>query len=409
MLYTESDVVEYITDNDVKFIRLSFCDVFGVQKNLSIMPVELEHAFRTGVPVDASAVRGFGDEESGDVLLFPDPSTLSLLPWRPSHGRVVRFFCDVKYRDGSPLELDGRYLLKKAMRAMREAGVSCRFSAGCEFYLFQADDNGNSTGIPFDRAGYMGIAPEDKGENVRRDICLTLEEMGIVPLRSLHKHGPGQNEIQFQDNNALRSADDVTTLKFVVRTAAARSGLYATFSPKPIRDQNGSSFLIRLSPIGGTGDSCADAFLAGILEHIEEITAFCNPSVASYERLGGFKTLRYVTWTHNSRQQLMRKTIDADGTQWIELRSPDSTANPYLVYTLLLYAGLDGVKRGLSAPEAFDQGLLSLDREQLKALRQLPEHFEDAIALALDSPFIREHLPERLLCAYVERQTDSQR
>lgn len=409
MLYTESDVMEFITDNDVKFIRLSFCDVFGIQKNLSIMPVELEHAFRTGIPVDASAVRGFGGEESGDMLLFPDPSTLSLLPWRPSHGRVVRFFCDVRYADGSPLEIDGRYLLKGAMRALLEAGITCRFGAGCEFYLFQADDNGNSTGIPFDQAGYMGIAPEDKGENVRRDICLTLEDMGITPLRSLHKHGPGQNEILFRDGNALQSADDVITFKFVVRTAATRNGLYATFSPKPIRDQVGSCFNIKLSPVTREGVSCADSFLAGVLEHIREMTALCNPSESSYERLGSFKSLRYVTWTHKSRQQLVRKNTEADGTEWIELRSPDSTANPYLVYALLLYAGLDGVKRGLQLAEPFDEGIQKLDKEILKGLKQLPEHFDEAIALAYDSPFIRAHIPERLLEAYRTRNAELER
>ena len=230
--------------------------------------------------------------------------------------------------------------------------------------------------------------------------------MGVTPLRYLHKHCTGKNEIIFLDCNSLQSADDVITFKFVARTAATRNGLHATFSPKPIMGKDGSSFNIKISPVTRDGESCVDQFLAGIMAHIREMTVFCNPSESSYERLGSFKSMRYVAWTHKSRQQMVRKQTEADGTVWIELRSPDSTANPYLIYTLLLYAGLDGVKRGLQPAAPFDNGLQGMDENELKSLEQLPEHFDEAMQLAQESPFIRAHFPERLLEAYGKRNVD---
>ena len=227
MQFSKEEVLQYVQEEDVKFIRLAFCDVFGKQKNISILAEELERAFQYGIAFDASAIAGFGDEARSDLLLWPEPDTLALLPWRPEQGRVVRMFTRITYPDGTPFECDTRSLLKQAMAAAQEKGYTFYFGAEQEFYLFRLDEHGEPTKTPYDKAGYMDIAPDDRGENVRREICLTLEQMGIRPESSHHEDGPGQNEIDFRYNDPLRSADDIVTFRMVVKTMAARNGLYA--------------------------------------------------------------------------------------------------------------------------------------------------------------------------------------
>ena len=200
MEYSKNEVMQYVTEEDVKFIRMAFCDIYGRQKNVSVMPQELNRAFEYGIAIDASAIAGFGGEIRSDLLLHPDPSTLSVLPWRPDHGRVVRMFCDITYPDGTPFEADCRSILKRTVADAEKEGIDFFFGAEMEFYLFKRDDEGEPTKIPYDHAGYMDIAPEDKGENVRREICLDLELMGIKPESSHHEEGPGQNEIDFRDS-----------------------------------------------------------------------------------------------------------------------------------------------------------------------------------------------------------------
>ena len=218
MKYSKEEVLQYVREDDVKFIRLAFCDVFGKQKNISIMPEELPRAFEYGIAFDASAIAGFGDETRCDLLLHPDPETLMLLPWRPEHGKVVRMFTHITYPDGTPFECDTRSLLKKAVEDAKKAGYTFAFGAEQEFYLFNLDETGSSTKIPYDEAGYMDIAPEDRGENIRREICLTLEQMGIRPESSHHEEGPGQNEIDFRYSDPLTAADNTMTFQTVVKT-----------------------------------------------------------------------------------------------------------------------------------------------------------------------------------------------
>ena len=211
MNYTVSEVLQFVRENDVKFIRLAFCDIFGVQKNISIMPAELPRAFENGISFDASAVRGFLNVDESDLFLFPDPATLSILPWRPAHSRVVRMLCDIRRPDGTLFEGDTRGLLRRAVADAARMGLQCRVGAECEFYLFERDEAGEPTMIPHDRGGYFDVSPRDKGENVRREICLTLEEMGIQPESSHHEQGPGQNEIDFKYSDALTAADNLIT------------------------------------------------------------------------------------------------------------------------------------------------------------------------------------------------------
>ena len=269
MNYSKEEVMQYVSEEDVKFIRLAFCDVFGKQKNISIMPEELPRAFEYGIAFDASAVKGFGDEAHSDLFLHPDPETLSPLPWRPEHGRVVRMFCDITYPDGTPFECDTRALLRSAVKKAKENGFDFYFGAEQEFYLFELDEQNERTEKPYDKAGYMDIAPEDRGENIRREICLTLEQMGIRPESSHHEEGPGQNEIDFRYAEALKTADNTVTFQTVVKTVARRNGLYADFSPKPLNDMPGNGFHINMS-VQPDRDGCFDSMIAGIMNRIEE-------------------------------------------------------------------------------------------------------------------------------------------
>lgn len=399
-MYTAQEIADYAAAEDVKFIRLAFCDVFGAQKNISIMPEELPRAFSDGISIDASAIPGFGDETHSDLLLFPDPETLALLPWRPSQGRVVRLFSEIRRSDGTVFPLDTRNLLKTAVADAASSGVEVNFGAEFEFYLFKLDADGSPTKIPYDSARYMDIAPLDRGENVRREICLTLCEMGIRPEASHHEDGPGQNEIDFRYGGALASADNAVTFASVVRTIAMRNGLFADFTPKPLPAESGNGMHINLSLARPRTEAARDAFMAGLMEHITEITAFLNPVPASYTRLGEHKAPRYVTWSPENRSQLIRIPAAKGEFERIELRSPDPACNPYLAFALILWAGLDGVRRGLVPPPPTNANLFTAEPALTDTLARLPASLEEAHRLANGSEFVRGFLPEGILRAY---------
>lgn len=399
MNFTVAEVLQYVKEEDVKFIRLAFCDVYGEQKNVAIMPSELERAFKHGIAIDASAIAGFGGEVRSDLFLRPDPSTLSRFPWRPESGKVVRMFCDVTYPDGTVLETDTRGILKKAVAEAKSCGLSFDFGPEMEFYLFKTDEQGEATSIPYDRAGYMSVAPEDKGENVRREICLTLEQMGILPESSHHEEGPGQNEIDFRYSDALSAADNTIAFRSVVRTVAWRSGLYADFSPKPLKNQAGSGMHINIS----VGDSAQlHNVIAGIMEKIREITVFLNPCENSYERFGSDKAPVYISWSSENRSQLIRIPATHKAYPRAELRSPDPKANPYLAFALLIYAGIYGVKNKLNPPSPADVNLYTAPPELLSCFEKLPMSLEEAAVAAASSDFVREHLSQSVIDAYCQ-------
>ena len=397
MLYTEQDVFDYIEQEDVKFIRLTFCDIAGRQKNISIMPHELRRAFSQGISFDASAIEGFGDVLESDLFLFPIPSTLSVLPWRPTRGKVVRMFCHIKHPDGTPFPLDCRCVLENAVREAKKSGITVQFGSEFEFYLFKTDENGQPTKEPFDHAGYMDVAPEDKGENIRREICLNLESMSISPESSHHEEGPGQNEIDFRYSDALTAADNAMHFQSVVRAVALGNGLYADFSPKPIPGESGNGMHINISVKAESGADKMPAFMAGILEHIRELTAYLNPTEDSYRRLGEKKAPRYVTWSPGNRSQLIRIPAAQGEYRRMELRSPDPTANPYIAYALLIYAGLDGIRRDLTPPEATNINLYTAGKDITSRLSMLPATLAEARELAAGSEFLRTVLPKGLL------------
>ena len=402
MKYSKEEIIQYIAEEDVKFIRMAFCDIYGRQKNISIMPQELERAFEYGIAIDASAIAGFGNVHHSDLLLHPDTSTLSILPWRPEHGRVVRMFCNVSRPDNTPFEADTRAGLIRAVEEAKREGVDFSFGTELEFYLFKRDENGEPTKIPYDNAGYMDIAPEDKGENVRREICLTLEKMGISPESSHHEDGPGQNEIDFRYSDPITAADNAITFRSVVNTIASRNGLYADFSPKPLEDKPGNGMHINISVKKSGAADVMPQVIAGTLKHIRDMTIFMNTTADSYLRFGSNKAPKYVSWSSENRSQLIRIPAASGEYKRAELRSPDPLCNPYLAFTLLIYAGLDGIRSNAELPPAADINLYSADDEVKGRYTVLPQSLEEARKLAAQSSFISKALPKSTVEFYTK-------
>lgn len=403
MKYSQQEIIQYVQEEDVKFIRLAFCDVFGKQKNISIMPDELPKAFTYGIAIDASAIDGFGDETHSDLFLHPEPDTLMPLPWRPEEGSVVRMFCNITYPNGTPFEYDSRMILKQAIEEASKEGLQFFFGTEQEFYLFQLDDHGEPTKIPYDHAGYMDIAPEDKGENIRREICLTLEQMGIRPESSHHEQGSGQNEIDFRYSDPLTAADNAMTFQTVVKAIALRNGLYADFSPKPLHHQPGNGFHINISVKSAYDQDCMDSMIAGILDKVSEMTLFLNPLENSYERFGQDKAPRYISWSSENRSQLVRVPAALGEYRRAELRSPDPAANSYLAFALLIYASMYGIKEKLELPEPADLNLFKAPVEVLANFRQLPGNLPAACQEAKNSSFIKKCIPKAITELYCSR------
>ena len=371
MSQTVKDVLDFVKDNDVKFVILTFCDSFGNIKNISLVADELPSAFEKGVSFEAYSVGGFVDPRESDLVLYPDASTIQLMPWRLQHGSVVRFFCKIRHTDGRSFDGDGRGMLFRAQNKLSEMGYSCQIGSDCEFYLFRLDSEGEPTLIPHDRGGYLDAAPFDKGENVRRDICLTLEKLGIKPISSHHERGPGQNEICFKNNDALKACDDLLTFKTVVRTVAAMNGLHASFMPKPLKDEIGSGLHINLSllkdgenlfaPAMLSTKREAESFIAGILARAKE----------------------------------MAVRIEQDGFAKMQLRSADPSCNPYIAYALLLFAGAEGIEKKMKLGK-------EADIENLEETDTLPEDLKKAIDIARSSDFIARYVPKSTLDKFIE-------
>lgn len=402
MKYSKEEVLQYVSEEDVKFIRLAFCDIFGKQKNISIMPSELERAFRYGIAIDGSAIVGFDSRIHSDLILHPDPSTLSVLPWRPEHGRVVRMFCTITQSDGKSFGADTRAFLQDAIKKADEMGISFAFGSEMEFYLFKCDENGEATTIPYDKAGYMDIAPTDKGENVRREICLYLEQMGIYPESSHHEEGPGQNEIDFRYSEPLHAADDAITFKAVVNTVSSRNGLYADFSPKPLPEMAGNGMHINISAKSKDGSDIMPQVIAGILAHIREITVFLNTTENSYNRFGGYKAPKYISWSDENRSQLIRIPAAEEENKRAELRSPDPMCNPYIAYAMVIYAGLDGIKNKLPLMPPRDYNLFDAGKEETASLELIPQSIDEAKNVALQSEWTLSHITEEIKLSYLK-------
>jgi len=407
MDYTVQEVIRFAQENDVKFVKLSFCDIIGRQKNVSIMVSELPRAFEKGIAFDGSAVRGFSSVADSDLVLVPDPSTLAILPWRPQQGRVARLYCHVEKSGGKKVENDPRRILSCAIERARRTGINVRMGAECEFYLFELDEKGRPTLTPQDDAGYCDTAPFDKAENVRREICLTLEEMGIMPESSHHEQGPGQNEVDFRCSDPMTAADSLFAFQSVVRMAAVSNGLYASFMPKPLKNSPGSGLHVNISvsvrgknithEVSENGTDPASRFLAGILRYIPEITLFLNPLTNSYRRMGVMEAPGHIAWGFCNRSALVRIPDAVDEYARMEVRSPDPSANPYLAFALLLHAGVEGVEKELPLEKpSFEDLLIGGHRTP-----ELPTNLAQAIEAARSSDFLRKALPKSVIDSFI--------
>lgn len=411
--YTREDIFRLVEEEDVGFIRLQFTDIFGTFKNIAITPAQLEKALDNQCMFDGSAIEGFARIEDADMYLCPDLCTFEIFPWRPQQGKVARLICDVYKADGTPFESDPRYVLKKVIREAAEMGYTFDVGPECEFFLFHTDDNGMPTTLTHERAGYLDTSPIDLGENTRRDIILTLEEMGYEIASSHHEIASAQHEIDFTFEDALATADKVMTFKMAVRTIAKRYGLHATFMPKPKKEANGSGMHLNMRLLkdgnnvftdeNGTLSRQGEAFLAGILHHVPAMTAVFNPLVNSYKRLvKGFEAPSEITWSNTQRNALVRIRNTKRLGIGLELRSPDSAANPYLLAALCLEAGLDGILNNMTAPAELKEDIrgLSSEEKRQKKIKDLPENLGIALEVMLKDPLIYEVFGEAFTTAY---------
>ncbi len=414
---TTKEVLNFIEENNVKFIRLGFCDPLGNQKNISIITSQIEEALSTGISFDGSSIKGFSGLNNSDLRLSPDIGTLSLLPWRPNMNSVVRFYCDIKNSNGTNFKNDGRFLLKNTIEDMNKAGFNCEMGTDCEFYLFKTDETGEPTKTTLDNGSFLDISPLDKGENIRREICLCLEQMGLSPKCSYHEKGPGQNQIDFKASNPLTSADNFMTFKTVIKSIASRNGLFASFMPKPFLEKSGNRMNINIS-LYKDGKNLfnhknteyykyAEWFVAGILDKIEEITIFLNPSNNSYERFGLLEAPQYTSWTEFDRSQLIRiPATQCNEHGKMELTSPDPTVNPYIAFTLILRAGMYGIENKLTLENPINKNIHDMDKKTLSPLKKLPTNLEEAIKKAESSKFVKDCIGSELLEEYISLKKD---
>lgn len=386
-------IVDELRNQNVRFVRLAFCDIFGQLKNISIGLSSLEKAMEKGVGLNAASIRGFLNIEDSDILLFPDPQSMTILPWRPDDGKVARFYCSIRHQDGRPFEGDVRTMLKDYEKSLEDAGTDLHARTECEFYLFKRDADGNPTDIPMDRASYLEASPIDRGEDIRREICIAMEQMGITYIASHHEKGPGQNEIRFSPAPLLDAADHLVTFKDIVKNTADRMGLFASFLPKPLFGENGSGLAISLSVEGakaGDRKNLAMQMAGGVLRRIEEMMIFLNPIANSYERIGTFDAPSIVNYSRGNESSLIKAHPEAAR---IKLRSADPSCNPYLACLLLAGAAMEGIRDKVN-PDEYNTG------------RELPDTMNDAIKSAQDSKFVRTMIPDTLFEKFLQAKRD---
>lgn len=417
MKYTKQQILDMVEEEDVEFVRLQFTDIFGTLKNIAITSSQLEKALDNKCMFDGSFIEGFVRIEESDMYLYPDLDTFEIFPWRPQQGKVARLMCDVYTSCGKPFEGDPRYILKKVLGEAQEMGYDLEVGPECEFFLFHTDDYGNPTTKTHEKAGYFDLAPVDLGENCRRDMVLNLENMGFEIESSHHEAAPAQHEIDFRYDNALRTADNIMTFKLAVKSIAKRHGLYATFMPKPKYGVSGSGMHINMSILKNGKNIFEDKddefglsseayyFIAGIMEHMKAITLISNPLVNSYKRLvPGYEAPIYIAWSAKSRSPLIRiPSAGGDGTR-IELRSPDPSANPYLIMAVCLAAGLDGIKNKTKPPKSVDKNIFEMNPEEKKQLgiESIPADLYEAVKEFEKDEFIRNVLGMRVSDKIIE-------
>lgn len=405
---TKEDIIRMVEEEDVEFIRLQFTDIYGNLKNMAVTTTQLDKVLNNKCMFNGVAIEGFNRNEEFDFYLYPDLDTFVIFPWRPQQGKVARIICDVYSKDGTPFEGDPRYILKKAIREANEMGFSFDVGPECEFFLFNTDEQGNPTTVLDEKGGYFDVSPLDTGENVRREIVLTLEDMGFDVETSYHAGAPSQHEIDFKYADALKTADNITTLKMVVKTIAKRHGYHATFMPKPIAGIKGSGMHVNMSlskdgknifeekeDIYGLSKTAYE-FMAGIMEHINGMAVITNPLINSYKRLvAGYDAPVEIGWSAINRTPLIRIPAATGQETRIELRSPDPTANPYITFAVFLAAGLDGMKRNLTPPSSIE------NIKERDNICKLPKSLDEAMKEFEKDEFIKKVVGKHFAEQYI--------
>lgn len=415
--YTKEDIIKLVEDEDVEFIRLQFTDMFGNMKNVAITASQLEKALDNKCMFDGSSIEGFVRIEESDMYLYPDYNTFQIFPWRPQQGKVARLICDVYRPNGEPFEGDPRYILKRAVKEAEKLGYRFEVGPECEFFLFHTDENGLPTTLTHEQAGYFDLGPVDFGENARRDMVLTLEEMDFVIEASHHEVAPAQHEIDFKYDEALKTADNIVTFKLAVKTIAKRHGLHATFMPKPKQGINGSGMHINMSLSKDGKNIFSDAsddfglskeayyFIGGIMKHMKGMAAITNPLINSYKRLvPGYEAPVYIAWSATNRSPLIRIPASrGEGTR-VELRCPDPSANPYLALAVCLRAGLDGIQNKIMPPESVSRNIFAMSEEEreIEKIEAIPGTLIEAVHELEKDEFIQEVLGEHICEKYIK-------
>ncbi len=406
--YTREEILQMVEEEDVEFIRLQFTDMFGAIKNIAVTARELPRALDNRCMINGEQIAGMDMEKGSDLYLSPILDTFAILPWRPQQGKVARMICDLYCPDGTPYKNSPRYILERVAKEAEQEGYTCYIDPECEFFLFHTDDNGMPTTVTHEKAGYLDMSPLDLGENARRDMVLTLEDMGMEVESSHHEAAPAQHEIDFSYGEVRDIADCIMTFKMAVRIVAKRHGLHATFMPKPKTEANGSGMHIQFSLIknGENVFECADRpgelsedayyFIGGLLAHSKEMALITNPLVNSYKRLvPGYDAPTELTWTENNQNSLVRIPVTRGEGIRVELRSPDASANPYVVLAVCLAAGLDGIKNKITPTKS--SNLAAQDQQA----EHLPETLKEAIDYFESSSWVKEVLGEEFCRQYV--------
>jgi len=404
--YEAEDIRRIVFDEDVKFIRLQFVDIFGTLKNVAITVEQLNKALNGEIMFDGSSIEGLVRSHEADMYLKPDLSTFEIFPWRPHQGKVARLICDIYKADGTPFVGDPRAVLKKAISKASDLGYQVKIAPEFEFFLFQTDENGDPTTTTHDKAGYFDLGPIDLGENVRRDIVLTLQDMDFKIAASHHEVAPGQHEIDFTPTEVLKAADDIVTFKLVVKVIAQKHGLHATFMPKPLQNVNGSGMHTHISLFDKNNKNVfynkedknmlseiGYQFIAGMLTNAKAITAVTNPTINSYKRLvAGYEAPIHIGWSTLNASPLIRIPAVRNEEAYIEYRSPDPSCNPYLALAAMIMAGLDGVTHKMKAKPQMSKEELSKTMKAFELDSALPKTLKDAMIELENNAIIKESL-----------------
>ena len=410
-MYSQEQVLKIVQEKNVEFLRLQFTDISGIVKNVAIPVTQIGKALKSGISFDGSSIEGFARIQESDMVLQPDLSTFSLLPWRSKDGsNEARLICDVHLPNGKPFEGDPRHVLRQQLKKAQEMGFSMNVGPELEFFLFEKQNGGSAT-IPHDFGGYFDLGPVDLAEDVRREIVRALTQMGFTIEASHHEVAKGQHEIDFVYDDALKNADKVVTFKYVTKTIAMREGLRATFMPKPIYGAAGTGMHANISLFRGGENAFFDSeaktgisdlarfFIGGLIEHACAITAIANPLINSYKRLvSGFEAPVYITWSGPNRSSLIRIPAGRGLSTRIEFRSPDPTCNPYLTFAVILAAGMDGIKRGIDPGEPVDLNVYHLSPAERKAMgiKTLPANLKEALDYLEADSVVRGALGEHV-------------